>query len=192
MTLAPYRRRDFLPTWAVLWVSLLMTLATLSPLTAEDWPYWRGPRYDGASRETGLIDTWDPAGGPQSNILWQRDDLGGRSTPVVFDGRLYIIVRAEPGTPREGERVVCLDVQTGKTLWENRFNVWLSDVPDTRVGWSSCVVDPVTGHVFALGACGYFQCLDGQVGDDSVERPAARGVRLVEHLWRPHEFPSGV
>src|SRR5262249_45012809 len=38
------------------------------------------------------------------------------------------------------------------------------DVPDTRVGWSCCVGDPTTGRVFAMGVCGFFQCLDGETG----------------------------
>ena len=97
-------------------------------------------------------------------MVWERSDLGGISTPIVLNGRLYTIVRSEPGTPREGEKVVCVDAATGKTLWENKFNVYLSDVPDTRVGWSSCVADPETGNVYALGVCGIFQCLDGKTG----------------------------
>ena len=91
-----------------------------------DWPHWRGPRYNGISYETGLVDDFDANGGEGSNVAWKRDDLGGRSTPVVMNGRLYTLVRAEPETPREGEKVVCVDAATGDTLWESRFNVWLS------------------------------------------------------------------
>ncbi|MCP3691312.1 MAG: PQQ-binding-like beta-propeller repeat protein, partial [Planctomycetaceae bacterium] len=129
-----------------------------------DWTFWRGPSYNGTSHETGLIDDWDPRGGEGSNVSWKRDDLGGRSTPIVMNGKIYLLTRAEPETPREGERVVCLDAVTGKTVWENRFNVFLSDVPDTRVGWSSVCGDPATGYVYALGVCGYFQCLEGETG----------------------------
>ena len=129
-----------------------------------DWTFWRGPSYNGTSHETGLIDDWDPRGGEGSNVSWKRDDLGGRSTPIVMNGKIYLLTRAEPETPREGERVVCLDAVTGKTVWENRFNVFLSDVPDTRVGWSSVCGDPATGYVYALGVCGYFQCLEGATG----------------------------
>ncbi len=156
------RGSTILPSVATQCVTLALgMLLTVTCARAEDWPYWRGPHFNGVSYETGLIDTWDAQGGPQSNVLWQRDDLGGRSTPVVLNGRLYTIVSAEPGTPREGERVVCVDAATGKDIWENRFNVWLSDVPDTRVGWSSCVADPETGNVYALGVFGYFLCMDG-------------------------------
>jgi outer membrane protein assembly factor BamB len=126
-----------------------------------DWPNWRGPELNGVSRETGLIEKWSPKG---ENLLWKRDDLGGRSTPICMRGRLYTIVRDNPDTEIEGEKVVCLDAASGKTLWENKFNVFLSDVPDTRVGWSSVVGDPQTGNVFALGVCGYFQCINGETG----------------------------
>ncbi len=130
-----------------------------------DWPNWRGPQQNGTSVETDLVESWNPRGGDGSNLLWKRDDVGGRSTPIVMNGRLYTLVRDQPETPREGEKVVCLDAATGKTIWENRFNVYLSDVPDTRVGWSSCVGDPETNRVYALGVCGLFQCLDGETGD---------------------------
>ncbi|MFP6752740.1 MAG: hypothetical protein VB855_13755 [Pirellulaceae bacterium] len=71
-----------------------------------DWPYWRGPDYTGTSTESGLIDDWDPKGGEGSNVSWKRDDLGGRSTPIVMNGRLYLMCRVDPETATEGERVV--------------------------------------------------------------------------------------
>ena len=154
-----------------------------------DWPFWRGPENNGISRETGLIDDWDPRGGDGSNAAWVRDDLGGRSTPVVLGDRLYTIVRADPGTSREGERVVCVDTSSGETVWENRFNVWLSDVPDTRVGWSSCVADPATGRVYALGACGYFQCIDGATGDTAWSVPLHETFGLLSTYGGRTNFP---
>jgi outer membrane protein assembly factor BamB len=129
-----------------------------------DWTFWRGPAYNGTSPETGLIDDWDPAGGAGSNVSWKRTDIGGRSTPVVMNGRLYLLTRAERETSKEGEKIVCLNALTGETIWENRFNVWLSDVPDTRVGWSNVTADPATGNIYALGVCGYFQCVNGETG----------------------------
>lgn len=127
-----------------------------------DWPHWRGPEQNGISRETGLIDRWDPATG--ENVLWTNKELGTRSTPIVMHGKLYVLCNDQPGTTREGEKVVCVDAATGQKLWENRFNVFLSDVPDTRVGWSCVVGDPAAKRVYAMGVCGYFQCLDAETG----------------------------
>jgi len=126
-----------------------------------DWPMWRGPEQNGISREKGLVDRWDPAG---ENLLWSKPELATRSTPIVMRGKLYTLCRSEPGTPSEGEKVVCADAATGKILWENKFNVFLSDVPAERVAWSCCVGDPTTGRVYAMGVCGYLQCLDGETG----------------------------
>lgn len=123
---------------------------------------WRGPEQNGISRETGLVGDWSPDG---KNVLWKSKELGTRSTPIIMRGKLYTLTRSEPDTPREGERVVCADAQTGKVLWENKFNVFLSDVPAERVAWSCVVGDPTTRRVFAMGVCGYFQCLDGDTGE---------------------------
>ncbi len=129
-----------------------------------DWPNRRGPLQNHTSTETGLVDHWDPKGGPDSNLLWKNPELGGRSTPIVMNGRLFTLVRSQPNSAVDGAKVVCVDATTGKKLWEHRFNVYLTDVPDTRVGWSSCVGDPETGRVYALSVSGYFCCLEGETG----------------------------
>ncbi len=155
----------------------------------RDWPYWRGPEYNSVSRETGLVDDFNPAGGEGSNVAWKRPDLGGRSTPIVLRGRLYTILRAEPETTREQERIVCVDAETGKDLWENRYNVSLSDVPDTRVGWSSVVGDPETGFVYALGVNGFFQCLDGASGKRLWSLPLHEFFGLLSTYGGRTNFP---
>ncbi len=153
-----------------------------------DWPQWRGPEQNGITRETGLADRWDLKEGGQ-NVLWQSAELGGISTPIVMRGKLYTIVRAAPGTPREQEMVACADAATGKKLWENRFNIFLSDVPDTRVGWSSCVGDAQTGRVYALGVCGYFQCLDGETGKTIWSRSLSEEFGLLSTYGGRTNFP---
>ncbi|NIL95833.1 MAG: PQQ-binding-like beta-propeller repeat protein [Planctomycetales bacterium] len=148
-------------------VCLLLICGLARPSVAADpldWPRWRGPQQNGSSTQIGLPDSWNPRGGAGSNLLWKRSDLGSRSTPIVMKGRLYTLVRDQMETPREGEKVVCVDAASGATIWENRFNVYLSDVPDTRVGWSCVVGDPETDRVYALGVCGFFQCLEGATG----------------------------
>jgi outer membrane protein assembly factor BamB len=60
--------------------------------------------------------------------------------------------------------VVCVNAATGEKIWENAFNVFLTDAPAERVGWSCVAADPETGHVYALGLCDYFQGIDGETG----------------------------
>src|SRR4051812_26675008 len=170
----------------VVWTTVCASMLAVSIASAADgkgdpldWHYWRGPEYNSISRETGLPDTINPEGGDGSNLAWKRADLGGRSTPVVLNGRLYTILRADPGTATEGERVVCIDAKTGKDIWQSRHNVWSSDVPDTRVGWSSVVADPETGNVYALGAAGLFECYNGETGKILWSIPLHEQVGLV-------------
>src|SRR3990170_7458279 len=105
----------FLLFGAMLAIAAVAQAAQPNPM---DWPNWRGPQQNRVSTETGLIDRWDPDGGEGSNLLWLRKDLGGRSSPVVFQNRLYTLVRDKPATEDEGEKVVCVDAATGETLWE--------------------------------------------------------------------------
>jgi outer membrane protein assembly factor BamB len=131
---------------------------------AMDWPYWRGPEMNGISRERDLPEKWNPEGGEGSNLLWMNKDIASRSTPIVLNGKLYILVRDQPGTPHEGEKIVCVNAETGEKIWENRFNAYLTDVPDTRLCWSSVVGDPESGNIYAQLVCGLFVCLDGETG----------------------------
>src|SRR5687768_8008591 len=54
------------------------------------WYQWRGPEQNGVSRETNLPDTWDPDTG--ENVIWTAD-VGGMSSPVVWNGKLYTWTR---------------------------------------------------------------------------------------------------
>jgi hypothetical protein len=58
------------------------------------------------------------------------------------------------------EHIACYDADNGKKLWERKYNVYLSTVPFTRVGWASLVGDPETGNVYAHGVGGLLICLD--------------------------------
>jgi outer membrane protein assembly factor BamB len=160
-------------------LSLLAAAPAARGADPLDWPNWRGPQQNRISMEKDLIDSWNPNGGEGSNLIWKRADLGGRTSPIVLRGKLYTIVRDQPETPKEGEKVVCVDAATGKTIWEHRFNVYLSDVPDTRIGWSAPVGDPETGRIYVQGVCGYFCCLDGDTGKVVWDRSLHEEFGLV-------------
>ncbi|TWU57172.1 outer membrane protein assembly factor BamB family protein [Rubripirellula reticaptiva] len=168
---------------SVLWISASPKFAS------ADWPYWRGPQFDGTAVASGLPDDWDPDGGEGSNVIWSRDDIGGPCTPVVMNHRLYTIQRADAGTPREAERVVCLDAKTGETIWENRYNVWLSDVPAERIGWSSVVADPDSGNIYALGSCDIFMCINGETGETVWSIPLHEQYGMLSTYGGRTNFP---
>ena len=111
-----------------------------------DWPEARGPHRNGVSDEKGLIDKWTPTG---QNFLW-RAPYGGRSAPIVMGNRVYVQNPSGLGDAMQ-ERVMALDADTGKVIWEYKFNIFQSDVPPHRVGWASPAADPETGNIYALG-----------------------------------------
>src|SRR5438093_263679 len=64
--------------------------------------------------------------------------------------RVYVQNPAGRGAAMQ-ERVMALDADTGKVVWEYKFNIFQSDVPPHRVGWASPAADPDTGNIYALG-----------------------------------------
>ena len=149
------RTIEVLAAWLALSVSSLVCLPV--PAGATDWPMWRGRNADGVSAETGLPSTWSPEG---ENLRWKRP-IGGRSTPIVVDGRACVITLAEPETPAHWqEQISCFDAETGDLRWEFRYKVFLTDIPHHRVGWASLAADPATGHIYANGIEGMVHCLD--------------------------------
>ena len=150
-------------------LALCLAIAAQSvACTAADWPDWRGPMQNRHYEGPPLVTSFDPEAG--TNVLWTNDEAGGISTPVVMGGRLFTLVRHKPGTKQEAEKVLCLDAATGKKLWENVFNVYLSDVPAERVGWSAVTADPESGTVFAHGVCGVFTAIDAATGTTKWQR----------------------
>ena len=129
-------------------ISLNFCLA-LSIFAFSDWAEWRGPARDGISNEKNLPVKWSPTG---ENLAW-RAPYGGRSAPIVMGDRVYLQNTAGKGE-LEQERIMCFNADTGKLLWEHKFNVFLSDVPPHRVGWASPAGDPTTGNVYVLGVGG--------------------------------------
>ncbi|HSD47765.1 MAG TPA: PQQ-binding-like beta-propeller repeat protein, partial [Pyrinomonadaceae bacterium] len=129
-------------------------------MTASDWAEWRGPARDGISTEKNLPEKWSPAG---ENLAWKAP-YGGRSAPIVMGDHVYLQNTASAGETLQ-ERIMCFNVDTGKLLWEHRFNIYLSDVPPHRVGWASPVGDPATGNVYVFGVGGHLTGLtrDGKV-----------------------------
>lgn len=134
-------------TTRILYASRIVSLAaialTSASASAADWPSWRGPEQNGYTRENAPVTDWSPDG---KNLLWKSPE-GGRSTPIVMNGRVFFVGPVGDDTCLQ-ERVICLDADSGKTLWEYRFNVFFTDVVANRVGWTSVVGDQETGNVY--------------------------------------------
>jgi outer membrane protein assembly factor BamB len=89
--------------------SVLLASAFGQLAFAENWPYWRGPTFDGVSTEKHLPAEWDE----DKNIVWKLPMPGvGCSTPVIWGDRMFF-------TCEDGGNVALLCVGTnGKQLWK--------------------------------------------------------------------------
>ncbi len=169
--------------------ALLLALTAVSSAPAADpldWPMWRGPEMNGVSREKNLPDSWSPKG---ENLLWMKPEYATRCTPIVMNKKIYFVCRHEPETTKEGEKTVCLDAATGEKIWESVHNIFLSDAPAERVGWSSVVGDPATGNVFVLGLGCQFQCLDGNTGKVLWEHSMSEEYGMLSTYGGRTNFP---
>jgi len=141
-------------------VATALVAGSIAVTGAANWPEWRGPSRDGHSTETNLPAKWSPAG---ENLAW-RIPIGSRSAPVVFGNRIYL--NTPTGDPANTqERLVALDAETGKIVWERRFSLYLSDVPQHRSSWASPSVDPETGNIYLFTVAAQLICLapDGKI-----------------------------
>ena len=119
----------------------------------SEWLFWRGPNWEGVSKQTGL---------PQElndSLLWTHDIQGG-GVPVVAGGKAYQF--GYYGTTDDlQEALVCFDAASGNVLWEKRHSDFISDIVYNRYGVGAACVDPASGNV-------YFQTSPGLlIGYDS-------------------------
>lgn len=143
--------------------SLVLLGAVSGSVSGEDWYRWRGPEQTGVSREKDLPDKFstDPKD-ENGNLLWKQP-YGSRSTPIVMKGKVYLINNTGEGV-HEQERVMCLDANDGKLIWEHKFNVFHTDIVSVRLGWTNLDGDPETGNIYAHGTQGLLFCFDGSTG----------------------------
>ncbi len=155
------QRTTFMPTMAmqIVSVAVLMLSWADSRLFAQDtapwdWPNIRGPSWDGISHETGLIDQWPESGPP---VLWTRELGQGYSAFVAWGDRI-----ATQYQSLSGQFVVCLDANTGQTIWEHRYD-WPYDPAGVYPG-PRATPTIYDGRLYFVGPTGLVGCLDATRG----------------------------
>ncbi|MEM8680386.1 MAG: PQQ-binding-like beta-propeller repeat protein [Planctomycetota bacterium] len=134
-----------------------LMLLPVTSLAANEWTNWRGPEKNGVSRETNLPSDLE-------DVMWMRKDVSCRSTPIVMNDKVYAVSRIGEGAD-EQERVICMDAQTGDTVWEHRFGIFFTPIVSIRLGWTVPFGDKETGNVYAHGTQGLLFCFDGDTGE---------------------------
>ncbi len=114
--------------------ALLGSVGTSIAAENNNWPQFRGPGALGVSENTNLPDKWSAT----ENVLWKQDIAGrGWSSPVIWGNQIFFTTvvtegkaweakkglyfggeRYKPPVGRHHWKVMCLDLDTGKLIWE--------------------------------------------------------------------------
>jgi outer membrane protein assembly factor BamB len=138
-------------------VILLGLLIFGPPLRGDEWPQWRGPDRDGVWKETGIIDKFP---GPEIKLRWRAPIGSGYTGPTIADGRVYLMDRQTE--PKQAERILCFDWQTGRNLWTYTYACSYAGVGYPAGPRASVSLDE--GRAYTLGTMGDFHCLDAASG----------------------------
>jgi WD40 repeat protein len=123
---------------------------------ADDWPQWRGPKRDGAWRETGILESIPPGG---LKFRWRVRVGNGYSGPSVAQGRVYVTDHQPSAIV---ERVLCFDEATGKPLWEYPYHCDYEEMEYGNGPRASPTIHD--GKIYTLGTKGNLLCLDAVSG----------------------------
>ncbi len=93
-----------------MWVSLALGFSSVSALSADNWPQWRGPATNGTSAETGLPLKWTQ----DENIAWKLPlpEWSG-STPAIWGDLIFLNV-----AQGDALSVWCVDRKGPTVLWK--------------------------------------------------------------------------
>lgn len=159
--------------------ALLPGSAGDSKAAPGDWPQWRGPNRDDVSAEKGLLKKW-PAEGPKR--AWVNEDAGlGYSGFAIAGGKLYTL-----GLYETDEKVICLDVATGKKVWD----VTIGSIYNNNWGNGPRSTPTVSGGmVYALGANGDLACVNAETGKKEWSKSLTKDFGGKLQGWGYTESP---
>ncbi len=140
---------------------------------SQDWPDWRGRSRNAQLAEHYIIK------GADSVPVWSVPVGSGYSGPTVAGGKVYLTDLVEEPVQTEG--VLCFDQETGRKLWEFRY-----ECPYEGVGYpagprASVVYEE--GKVWSLGTMGHFYCLDAESGKILWHRDLNREYNISMPIW---------
>lgn len=144
-----------LKTAGIMGLALLLCFLPNANAQAE-WPQWGGPARNFVSNSKGLAASW-PETGPKR--LWSRDLGQGHSAIVVEGNTLYTMY-----SQGEQEVVIALAANTGKTLWEHKYDAPTAGI-DYEYGLGPHSTPLLVGNLlYTVGSVGKLHALDKKTG----------------------------
>ena len=137
-------------------VSVAILLAAQENTFADtSWSFLRGPHCDGHSDEEHIAESWPPDGPP---VLWVREAGKGYSSFIAWGDRV-----ATQWQTYSGQYVVCLDADTGQTVWEHRYD-W-PYLPASVYPGPRATPTYWNGRIYFAAPDGSISCLSADSGD---------------------------
>ncbi|MYH28942.1 MAG: PQQ-binding-like beta-propeller repeat protein [Acidobacteria bacterium] len=141
----------------------LLCIAAPATVAADDWPEYRGAGRQGVWTETGILEEFPPGG---LSFTWRVPIHDGYAGPAVAGGRVFVIDArsAGGGGMRMVERVLCLDEETGETLWSREWEADYAGLQPLYAIGPRATPTVDGDRVYVQGAMGRLLALDAATG----------------------------
>ena len=161
--------------FAAISLALASVVGGLS-LHGDDWPRFRGTKFDGVSTEKNWLGAW-PGGQPKQ--LWKKNVGTGFSSMAIAGWRLYTLGHE---SQKDGnESVWCLDAVTGTEVWHFPYAEPLD--PKYYDGGPSSTPTVDGGHIYTVSKSGNVYCLNATDGKPVWHRNLSTELHLEIPTW---------
>ncbi len=160
-------------------LTVALFLITCTGMMAGDWPQWRGANRDGKTTGFKPPEKWPE----QPTQKWKVAVGIGDSSPALVGDKLFVFGRQEAD-----EVVQCLETDSGKQVWENRYPAGhVVTGPPARHPGTRSSPTVVEDKVFTLGVGGILSCLDARDG-----KLLWRKQSTEDYLGIPYKADTGM
>ena len=165
--------RANLPPNAVDGESNLITSVDLAKTSELDWPGFRGADRTGSVHGARLSRDWVRT---PPRLLWRQPIGSGWSSFAVRGD--YAVTQEQWGSE---EVVTCYELQTGRLRWVHRDSTRFHEMTGGDGPRATPTID--SGRVYALGATGVLNCLDGATGRSIWSRQILNDAAVENRLF---------
>jgi outer membrane protein assembly factor BamB len=137
-------------------LTLLMLTLPIHTKAQAEWTQFGGPERNFNVKTKGLAPSW-PSAGPKQ--LWTRP-LGQGHSSIVVDGKTLFTMYSQG----EEEVVIALAADTGKTIWEHKYNAPTAGI-DYEYGFGPHATPLLVGNLlYTVGSVGMLHALNKETG----------------------------